>query len=177
MGQDGAARSEDPRADFADFVAASGHRLLQTAVLMSGSRADAQDALQDVLERLYVVWPRVDEPLSYARRMVVNQCSNKRRGQARRREVPLGEATGAVAGDEAAARAESSEIIACLRRLPARQRAVIVLRYFEGLSEAEIAEVLGCSRGSVKTHASRGLKSLGVAIAGPTYSGGRTHAD
>lgn len=152
--------AEQARGSFSAFVDGSGHRLLQTAFLMTGNQADAQDAVQSVLERLYVVWPRVDDPLPFAHRMLANHCSNDRRGRARRRETPLESAVEPSAADGSAERAQSAELLAGLRTLPGRQRAVLVLRYFDGLSEAEISDLLECSRGSVKTHAARGLKSL-----------------
>ena len=143
-----------------------GQHLMGAAVALTGSRADAEDLLQAALERLLQNWRRIDtDPEGYLRRTLYNLAADgwRRRG-AWRRKIPLLRAEHRA---EAAARADGTaavdlrdQLVRLLIQLPPRQRAVIVLRYWEQLSETEAAEVLGCSEGTVKSAASRGLRRL-----------------
>ncbi len=145
-----------------DFAAVHGTRLMRVAYLLTGNPHDAADLTQDTLERLFTSWWRVrDSPFSYAHRTMVNLLHDKRRWQARHPEAVLDDA-GEVPTprDSASDVVEHQTIIAALALLPPRQRAVIVLRYFEDLSEADIARALDVSVGTVKTQASRGLARL-----------------
>ncbi|WP_432543377.1 SigE family RNA polymerase sigma factor [Kineococcus sp. SYSU DK002] len=152
------------RGSFEEFVRTGGDRLLGFAVLLTGDRGHAEDLVQDVLERMYVRWRRIEDPHAYARTALARAVTDRWRARARRpREVGLGEgpdAAGGVVGDGAEQRAERSRIVQALRLLPPRQRAVIVLRYFEDWSEERIADELDVSRGTVKSQASKGLASL-----------------
>ena len=109
-------------------------------------------------------WPRVrrmEQPRAYARRVLVNRALDGARGRARRRsELGAEVAISATAVDPLPALDTRAELIEALAQLPARQRAVLVLRYFNDLTEAQVANVLGCSTGTVKSSASRGLARL-----------------
>jgi RNA polymerase sigma-70 factor (sigma-E family) len=157
----------DPRteADFEGFVARSGRSLLRTAWLLTGDRGHAEDIVQVALERTAQRWARLDgEPEAYARRTVVNLTIDRwRRGRVRGREVPLVElAPGSLpfASDETGRVELRDQLWSDLSGLPPRERAVLVLRYFCDLDEAEIARTLGVSAGTVKSSASRGLARL-----------------
>ncbi|KPM51099.1 RNA polymerase [Frankia sp. CcI49] len=153
-------QARDERA-FEEFVARTGDRLLRCAFLLVGERAAAEDLVQGALERTYRHWPRVSvgQPEAYVRRALVNAAASRWRSN-RIREVPLGPHDVVGPPDHADHLLARDELIRALMTLPARQRAVLVLRYFDDLPEAEVAAALGCSIGSVKTHASRGLARL-----------------
>jgi RNA polymerase sigma-70 factor (sigma-E family) len=148
--------------DFDRFVADSADGLLRTAYLMVGDLHEAEDIVQETLLKVAKRWPRVsrmDYPTAYARQILVNLAlrgSPKRsRRQAELNESCLGDTPGpAVAIDR------DDELHTALAALPPRQRAVLVLRYFLDLPEAEVATALQCSLGTVKSTASRGLSRL-----------------
>ncbi|MFG2102529.1 SigE family RNA polymerase sigma factor [Micromonospora echinaurantiaca] len=153
-------------AEFDDFVRSRSVALLRVAYLLTGDRHTAEDLLQEVLEQVYVRWPRVRvSPEAYARRALVNRSINRWRWRARRPEQALGDNDG-VARDHADDIALRQAVVAALRTLPPRQRAAVVLRYLEDLSVADVAATLRCSEGAVKSHASRGLARLREALAG-----------
>jgi RNA polymerase sigma-70 factor (sigma-E family) len=143
--------------------------LVRLALLMVGDLATAEDVVQDVYISVHQRWSKTaaaQSPLPYVRAAVLNGCRSvlRRRGIARR----VGILHGASQPDEALASAESEailsedrrEVLAALARLPGRRREVLVLRYYLGLSEAEIAAVLGISPGTVKSTAARALATL-----------------
>jgi RNA polymerase sigma-70 factor (sigma-E family) len=150
---------------FEEFTAARLPALLRYAMLLSGDREHARDLVQDVLARALVKWGRIatlDEPYAYVRRMLTNEFLSWRRRR-RLTTVPLDDVV--LAGREPVMpeRPErDDDLRARLHRLPARQRAVLVLRYYEDLSDDEIATVLGCRVGTVRGYASRGLATLRV---------------
>ncbi|GIF68325.1 RNA polymerase sigma factor [Asanoa ishikariensis] len=149
----------DDEERFRQFVRDQWAPLLRTAYLLTGDRGTAEDLVQSALEKTHRRWARIDTPLIYVRRVMVNTATSWWR---RRRaiEVPL-VASDAVAGSDAYLQVEQrQQLLAALRRLPPRTQAILVLRYFEDLSEADTARVLGCSVGSVKSQASRGLARL-----------------
>ncbi|MDT0530402.1 SigE family RNA polymerase sigma factor [Micromonospora sp. DSM 115977] len=164
--------------EFDDFVRTRSVALLRVAYLLTGDRHAAEDLLQEVLEQMYVRWRRLrTSPEAYARRALVNRSINRWRWRSRRPEQALGDNDG-VARDHADDIALRQAVVAALRTLPPRQRAAVVLRYLEDLSVAEVAGALRCSEGTVKSHASRGLAHLRVALAGsslvlsaPTHTG------
>jgi RNA polymerase sigma-70 factor (sigma-E family) len=156
--------SEELADSFAAFVRDHGERHLRVAVLLTGDWHAAEDLVQASLVKLYQAWPRVDlvdgDPDAYLRRIIVNTQRSWWRARWRR-ETPVAELPEHAAGDgDADQRALASLIRQALGELPRRQRAVLVLRYLEDLPEAEIASLLGCSAGAVKTHAHRGLHAL-----------------
>jgi RNA polymerase sigma-70 factor (sigma-E family) len=140
--------------------------LVRLAVLLCADRGGAEELVQDAFVRLHQHWGRLRDPykaLGYLRTSVVNgvRSAQRRRGVALRyllRQPPLPDAPSAEAGALGALR--HAEVVAALRRLPVRQREALVLRYYLDLSEAEIAEVMGISRGAVKSHAARGIAAL-----------------
>ena len=146
---------------FARFVAEGGGRLLRTALLLTGDRAAAEDLLQDVLERAYVHWRSIEDPHAYTRTAMSRAVTDRWRRVGRRpREVELQGWHERAVADGAADRAVRADVVEHLRALPPRQRAVIVLRYFEDWSEERIADELDVSRGTVKSQASKGLAKL-----------------
>jgi RNA polymerase sigma-70 factor (sigma-E family) len=147
--------------DFEGFVTARGPRLLRVAWLLTGDAHLAEDLLQTVLAKVWPKWARIadENPEAYVRKALVNTYSSwwQRRW---RGEVPHGELPEAAVTDAYAAVDLEHSLAAAVRRLPKRQRAVVVLRYFEDLSGEETAEILGCRPGTVKSQASKALASL-----------------
>ncbi len=136
--------------------------LTRTAYLLTGDRGHAEDLVQSALEKTHRRWGRVGAmaaPEAYVRRAMVNTAVSWRR---RRRfaEVPLLATDRTTADDEYRHVDQRQQVVAALRKLPPRMRAVLVLRYFEDLSEQDVAGALGCSVGTVKSQASRGLERL-----------------
>lgn len=161
-------RSEERFEGLAALVADRGGALLATATLLAGGPAAGEDLLQAALERVMRHWHRVrDEPEIYLRRTIYHLAVDQWRARRRRPEV-LGKTETAL--EVAALRAAQPDgtdavhlrlaLIQGLAQLPPRQRAVLVLRYWEQLSESEAADMLGCSLGTVKSSASRGLARL-----------------
>lgn len=147
-------------AEFTDFVTHRAPALLRTAFLLcGGDRGAAEDLLQDVLERTYPRWRRIREkPESYLRAALANAAANRWRTRSRRvTEVPLEQATAATRTGHEDQIADHDEVVRALRQLPPRMRAVLVLRFFDDMSEADVAKALHCSTGTVKSQASRGL--------------------
>ena len=150
---------------FEEFVQDCSPRLFRTALLLAGQdRAAAEDLLQLALERAYRHWARVcrsGEPERYVQRILANASNDRWRQAARRPERLLrpGDAD-PLAQDQSDAVVERDFLMRALAALPPRQRTVLVLRYFNDLSEAEIADALGCSVGTVKSQVSRGLARL-----------------
>lgn len=150
-------------AGFDEFVRVHGDSLIRLAYVLCGDRGWAEDATQEALTRLYLRWGRIDEPLPYARRCVVNATNDhgRRSGRRERREQKAAQLRPPELPsllDEQVA--DRDRLIRALRRLPHGQRAVIVLRYWHQLPEPEIAEILGNSVGTVKSQASRALGRL-----------------
>lgn len=156
-------RADDALDDsFVDFVRTRGEHHRRVAVLLAGEWHAGQDLIQASLVKLYRAWPRISASGAdaYLHRIMVNQQRSWWRARWRR-EIPLDQPPErGYAEDHAGRHADGDQIRAALARLPNRQRAVLVLRYFADLPEAEVATILGCSLGSVKTHAHRGLKAL-----------------
>ena len=150
--------------DFETFAQARLPRLLRYAVMLTGDRHQAADLVQDVLVKVFRNWSRigsVEDPDGYVLRMVTNQYLSWRRSWTVRHVVPVDELPDhAAAPDTGAAHADRDDLWARLGELPKRQRAVLVLRYYEQLTDAEIARVLGCSAVTVRGYAHRALASL-----------------
>jgi RNA polymerase sigma-70 factor (sigma-E family) len=145
---------------FEEFTVARSPALLRYAMLLSGDREQARDLVQEVLARALVKWERVgsvEEPYAYVRRMVTNEFLSWRRRR-RLTTVPLDE----IAEPAVEPREDHDDLRQMLAALPGRQRAVLVLRYYEGLTDTEIAETLGCRIGTVRGYASRALASLRI---------------
>jgi RNA polymerase sigma-70 factor (sigma-E family) len=156
--------------DFDEFVAGNLEQLLKTAYLITWDAGDAEDLVQECLFKVARRWPRVramTQPRAYARRILVNVAFDDARGRARRRSE-LDEPATTIDGparDLLVGLETRAELLDALALLTPRQRAVLVLRYFNDLTEAQTAEVLGCSPGTVKSNASRGLARLREALA------------
>ena len=146
-------------ADFEGFVVARRDALLRTAYLLTGDHHDAEDLVQSALIKVVPKWERIkDRPEGYVRQVLARESVNRWRSR-RWREV----ATAVVPESGPHAGAENVDRIALLedlRRLSPRQRAVLVLRYFDDLTEAETAAALGISVGTVKSHAREGVARL-----------------
>lgn len=147
---------------YAEFYAAAWPRLFRLTFALCGDAGHAEDAVQSALAKAYASWRRVssaDHPEAYVRRMAVNEVIAVRRRKLWKVETS-GQAheSRAVSWEEGVL--DRSELWEALVALAPRQRAVLVLRYYEDLSEQQIAEVLGCSRGTVKSQASDALATL-----------------
>jgi RNA polymerase sigma-70 factor (sigma-E family) len=150
-------------ADLELFLAERGEALLRSAMLLAGGREAGEDLLQAALERLLRHWRKIEgDPEGYLRRTLYHLAAdNWRQQQAWRKRLRLLQpGAGAAAVDSTAEVDLRDSLVRLLMQLPPRQRAVIVARYWEQLSEAESARVLGCSVGTVKSAASRGLRRL-----------------
>lgn len=151
----------DPAA-FAEFVAARSAALHRTAYLMVGDRGLAQDLLQEALTKTYVAWPRLRDPgraEAYTRKAITTTAITwyRRRSWGERPTDSAPERTHVDHVDELTMR---DLLWDALQSLPPRQRAAIVLRFYEDLSEARTAEVLGCAPGTVKSQVHAGLRKL-----------------
>lgn len=151
----------DP-ADFAEFVAARSAALHRAAYLMVGERQLAQDLLQEALTKTYVAWPRLRDPSkaeAYTRKVITTTAISwyRRRSWQERPSDTIPDASH-DGHDEDAVRREW--VWTALQALPPRQRAAIVLRYYEDLTEAQTAAALGCAVGTVKSQVHAGLASL-----------------
>lgn len=147
-------------AEFADFVEAAWGPLYRTAHLMVGDRAVAEDLVQTALTNTYASWHRVRElgaARAYARTAVVRSAASLFRSRARRPEYVTDRLPETPYSPD---HSERPALMAALRQLPPRQRAVVVLRYYEDLSVAEAAHALGCSEGTVKSQTSAALGKL-----------------
>lgn len=145
---------------FEAFVAGASGRLMRTAYLLCGDRGHAEDLVQTALFRTARRWRRArQQPEAYARRVLVNLAKDRRRSLGRRvGEVTMDGVDAVVpAGNDVL---ERDRLLAAVRELPAGQRAVLVLRYFEDLSVAETAAALDCSEGTVKSQTSRALDRI-----------------
>lgn len=150
-------------ADLELFLAERGDYLLRTAVLLAGSREAGEDLLQSALERVLKRWATIEgNPEGYLRRTMYHLAADRWRHQAaaRRQLRLLWPGVSDVVADPMADVDVRDSLVRLLMQLPPRQRAVIVARYWEQLSEAESARVLGCSIGTVKSATARGLSKL-----------------
>ncbi|MBZ5733736.1 SigE family RNA polymerase sigma factor [Nocardioides sp. TRM66260-LWL] len=179
-------------ADFASFVHARQHALQRCAYLLVGDAHLAEDLVQEALAKTYARWSKVqqqDDPEAYVRRALTTTAISWSRRRSWRGERATGELPETPAGpparvpdhlrDPGDALAETGRVVDALRRLPARQRAAVVLRYYEDLTEAQTADVLGCAVGTVKSQVSAALAKLrldpglvGPDAADPHHAGG-----
>ena len=149
-------------AAFADFVRDRSPALYRYGYVLTGNAYDADDLVQEALVRLRGAWSRVqrrDDPIGYTRTIMARiHISTWRR---RRREVLRSQVPDAAVSDPAIDRvSDTSEVWQALSTLPPRQRAVLVLRYYEHLTDDQIATTLGISRGTVRSQASRAMDKL-----------------
>jgi RNA polymerase sigma-70 factor (sigma-E family) len=149
---------ETAAATFEEFVGARSRALLRTAYLLTHDHALAEDLLQASLTRAWFAWKRIDgDPEPYVRKILVNTFASwwrrKWRGEQPTEHLP-------ETGVED--HTEPTDLWSAMERLPRRMRAVVVLRYFEDLTEAQTADVLGCSVGTVKSQTSKALAKLRI---------------
>lgn len=148
---------------FEEYAFTRTSALVRLARLLTGDEHRAEDLVQDVLARAYARWARIsrtDRPDAYVRRMLVNAHHSwwRRRSSQEISVADVHDRPGAT--DEATGVAERDALWRLVRTLPARQRTVIVLRYYEDLDDTSIAEIMDCSTGTVRTHAMRALTAL-----------------
>jgi RNA polymerase sigma-70 factor (sigma-E family) len=159
-------RQTSTDADFAAYLAARQASLLRTAYLLTGNRHDAEDLTQTAFAKLYLSWDKVRDRGSidgYVRRILVNEHNSLWRRAWKRRELAqdhalLDRVDGAVRDEYDEGR--GSALWDLVQTLPRKARAVVVLRYYEEMTEAETAQVLGISVGTVKSQSSRALAAL-----------------
>ncbi len=153
-------------ADFTAYVRAREQALARLAYLLTGDRDAAEDLLQNALAKCYRHWERirsVEQPDAYVRRVMVNERNSRWRSLVRRRDSAgshVLEVLDPPAPPRGLDRAESLDLWRTVQTLPTQQRAVLVLRFYEDLTEAQTADVLGCSVGTVKSHLSRALAAM-----------------
>jgi RNA polymerase sigma-70 factor (sigma-E family) len=165
---------------FTEFVAARGASLFRIAHLTCGSRAEAEDVLQSALEKAYRNWGRLhagSDPEPYVRRIIVNTAISRARRHAILR-IFLTHAPPDVPAPDSLSSVELRQVLmAGLRTLPPHQRAVLVLRFFEDMTEAQTAEILRCSTGAVKSQAFKGLARLRALIGAELHEEAFPHAE
>jgi RNA polymerase sigma-70 factor (sigma-E family) len=148
------------RPGFDEYVAARSGRLLGTAYLLTRDHGQAEDLLQTALTKAWFAWSRIDgDPEPYVRKVLVNTYASwwRRKWNG---EQPTEQMPDRAAPDHAGPAASAQDLWQAMGRLPRRQRAVVVLRYFEDLTEAETARVLDCSVGTVKSQTAKALARL-----------------
>jgi len=164
-------------ADFTDYVAARQQALLRTAYVLTGDRHAAEDLLQTALARAYLFWQRLRDPGAadgYVRKIMINEHTGWWRRAWRRNERStdaLPEPRSPGTADSTGRSDERDAMWSLMQSLPPRQRAAVVLRYYEDLSEAETAAVLGCSVGTVKSQTSRAIAALRERLATEPVTG------
>jgi len=151
--------------EFREFMHGRWPAMVRLAYALTGDQGHAEDVAQAAFARAYASWPKVrrtGNPEAYVRRIVVNENRNRfRKQRVAERLTDTPPEPGAGPGADATSQYdERSALMAALRRLGPRQRAVVVLRYWLGLTEAEAAAELNCSVGTVKSQASRALATL-----------------
>ena len=158
--------------DFAAYVAGQRPALMRFATVLTSQPWLADDLVSDVLGRAYERWDRIgqlDEPNAYVRRMIVNEYLSWRRRLSR--TFPRADVEPTTPSDDTAGHhAERDAMIRRLARLPKRQRAAVVLRFYVGLSDTDIADQLGCAEGTVRSLVSRALAALRLDSTPPAYA-------
>ncbi len=157
------ASSAERDADFGAWMAARQPGLHRTAYLLAGDHHTAEDLVAQTLAKVYLSWHKIERRESvdgYARRILVNEHNSLWRRPWKKREVTHDSLPDQVGAHDHYDEGQSQALWSLVQTLPRKQRAVIVLRYYEGLSEAEIADVLGISTGTVKSQASRAMATL-----------------
>jgi len=165
-------RDAASKRQFEVFAAEASDTLFRTGYLMTGDLKDAEDLVQETFLRVARRWSRVqsmDHPAAYARRILINLVLRDTGRRSRQKAELEPQGGGTEAADQYAARAlravdDLAEFQWALAQLPARQRAVLVLRYWADLPVAEVAGILGCSAGTVKSTASRAAARLGAVL-------------
>ncbi len=148
--------------EFEGFVTESGDTLLRMATLLTADPDQAEDVYQETLHRVAMKWSRVDNPRAFCRRVMHNIVIDQARARKRRpRELfAVYDRSDPRSGDPVTAAELRPSLLAALSTLTVQQRTIVVLRYFDDLSENEVAELLGVSPGTVKSTASRAVAQL-----------------
>ena len=149
--------SSESSVTFTELYAREFQPLVRLATLMTGRVEIARDVVQEAFVKLHVKWPGVRDPAAYVRRSVVNGCRSHHRWERRRRGRP--------ASAEPSVDLAVDHTLAALERLPHRQRAALVMKFYEGRTEREIADALGCRPGSVGPMVQRALERMRAALA------------
>jgi RNA polymerase sigma-70 factor (sigma-E family) len=153
---------------FDEFVAARLQAVLRFATALTGDPDLAKDLVQEVLIRASERWAAIGSPEAYVRKMVVNEYLSWRRRSWRL--IPSGEGddiAGCASPDPADGCVERQALLGEMAKLPRRQRTALVLRYYEGFSDAEISELMGCTASTVRGHVFRALAALRVEMGEP----------
>jgi RNA polymerase sigma-70 factor (sigma-E family) len=156
---------------FSEFVRVHGPALLRTARLLTGERSRGEDLVQTALARAYAHWSKVeraDVPVAYVRKLMVNSHLSWRRVLSNTEQVIETAPDRADVADLQARHAAADEMRTALLQLSPRVRTAVVLRYFDDLSEAETARLMGCSPGTVNKHVGIGLRTLRTLLAPQT---------
>lgn len=151
---------------FEEYVAARGHALLRFGQVLTGDRQLAEDLVQEALSRAHPKWRRIgrlEHPDAYVRRMIVNGFLSWRRLRSSQ-VVPLAELPETASQDHSDGIADRDAMWRLLSTLPKQQRAVLVLRFYEGLADQDIALLVGCSAATVRVHASKALARLRTTV-------------
>jgi RNA polymerase sigma-70 factor (sigma-E family) len=151
------------REEFAEFVVARQSHMLRTAYLLCNDRQFAEDIVQQILEKLYVAWPKVAaarSPDAYVRKAIMNLYLDEMRRAWRHRERSNADPTDGRSELRPPPLDDRVDLARALSRLPKRQRMVLILRFAEDLSVAETAAVMGCAEGTVKAHTAAGIRAL-----------------
>lgn len=155
--------------DFDEYLSTRGDALLQHAVIVTADPHVAQDVTQAVLERAWQRWSTIgqfEHPDAYLRRMIVNEFISVRR-RLRRLEFRAQVHDSQVSTDLPGASADRVALVVGIRRLAPRQRAALALRYWLGLSYAEVGDELGCSEATARSHVARAVRHLRIDLAEP----------
>jgi RNA polymerase sigma-70 factor (sigma-E family) len=161
-GAPGRALVDTDELGFRDYVASRSRALLRTAYLLTGNTADAEDLVQAALAKTYLAWDRIEDRSAldgYVRRAIVNTHISWWRRR-RVQEYPTDDIPDQAVADHSIASDLQESLRRAIDRLPQRMRAALVLRYYEDMTEAEVAEVLGVSLGTVKSTVSRAVAKL-----------------
>jgi len=156
------AAARDP--DFRDYVQTRRQSLLRTAYLLTGNLADAEDLVQSALAKTYLAWDRIEDRGAldgYVRRAIINTHISSWRRR-RLQEYPTDELPDQAVADHATSSDLQETLRRAVDRLPRRMRAVVMLRYYEDMTEAEVAEALGVSLGTVKSTVARAVAKLRI---------------
>ncbi|MET8287248.1 MULTISPECIES: SigE family RNA polymerase sigma factor [Streptomyces] len=153
--------------EFRRFMTGHWPRLMRTAFLLTGERHAAEDLAQSTMERVYAAWRRVgsaDDPEAYVRRVMINTHARRHRRKLReflasRDDSDLVDEVADI-DDRMAQVDDRRALLEALGHLPARQREAVVLRYWADLTETQTAEAMGCSVGTVKSNAAKGITKL-----------------
>jgi RNA polymerase sigma-70 factor (sigma-E family) len=156
---------DDARQEFAEFVAARSRQLIRLAYVLTGDQHAAEDLLQNTLVKAAAHWGRIHtSPEAYVRRIMYREQVSWLRRRVRRRETAMAQVPEPTAGDDAVSVEARLALRDALLALPPRRRAVLVLRYLEDLSESQVAEILGCSVGTVRSQNHKAVAQLRLAL-------------